>query len=69
MPTAAVLQGDQLTMAVFYWYLVKSDLSSLLIYSSVYWTSHFLLGTRKAQPCLTGHPVEVMAGIALLLVW
>ena len=27
---------SQLNMAVFYWYLVKSDLSSLHVYSSVH---------------------------------
>ena len=34
------LQDDQLYMAVLFLYLVKSDLSSLHVYSSVYWTSH-----------------------------
>ena len=29
------VQGDQLNMAVFVWYLGKSDLSSVYVYSSV----------------------------------
>ena len=49
---------DQLNMAVYFWYLVKSDLSSVHVYSSAYWTSHFLQGTRKTCPCLTGHLVD-----------
>ena len=40
-------------MAVFFWYLGKSDLSSVHVYSSVDCTSHFLQGTRKTRPCLT----------------
>ena len=35
-------------MAVFFWYLGKSDLSSVC---------HFLQGTRKRRPCITSHPV------------
>ena len=48
-----VIQGDQLNMAACFWYLVKSDFSSVHMYNSVHWTSHFLKGTRKTQPCLT----------------
>ena len=33
------LQPDQINMAVFIWYLLKSDLQ----------------GTRKTRPCITGH--------------
>ena len=36
---------------------VQGDLSSIYVYSSLHWTSHFLQGTRKTRPCLTGHPV------------
>ena len=35
----------------------KSDLSSVHVYSGVHLTSHFLQGTRKTWPCLTGHSV------------
>ena len=35
-------------------YLVKSDFSIVYVYCSVYWTSHFLQGPRKTQPCLSG---------------
>jgi hypothetical protein len=34
-------------MAVCFWYLVKSDMSSVQLYSSVYWTSHILQGHRN----------------------
>ena len=30
------LQGDQLNMTVFFWYFVKSDLSSFYVYSSIH---------------------------------
>ena len=40
-----LVQGDQLYLAVCFWYLVKSDLSGLHAYSSVHWTCHFLQGT------------------------
>ena len=43
-------------MAVFFWYRVKSDLFSVRYCTSVHW-SHFVQGTRKTRPCLTGHPV------------
>ena len=42
----SVKQGDQLNMIVFFLYLVKSDLFSVRLYSSVQW-SHVLQGTRK----------------------
>ena len=50
-----VLQDDQLNMTVLFWYLVKS----VHVYSRVCWTSHFLQGTLKTGPCLTGHPVFI----------
>ena len=49
------IQPDQ--MAVFFWYLVKSDLSIVRYCTHIHWTSHFLQGTRKTEPCLTGHSV------------
>ena len=45
-------------MAVFFCYLVISDLSSIRYYTHVHWTSHVSQGTRKIWPCLTGHPVS-----------
>ena len=36
------LQGDQLYMAVCFWYLFKSDLSSNSVYSSLHLALHFL---------------------------
>ena len=36
------IQGDQLNMAVFFWYLGKSDLSSVHVYSIVQWTTQLL---------------------------
>ena len=52
------VQGDQLNMVVFFWYPVKSDLSSVHIHSSIRFTSHCLQGTRKPRPCLPGHPIH-----------
>ena len=49
--------GDQLNMAVFFWYLGESDLSSVRHCSHVHWTSHFNPGTIKSGPGLTGPPV------------
>ena len=45
-------------MAVYFWYLVKIDLSSVDYCIRVHWASHFLQGTRNSWPCLTGHPVQ-----------
>ena len=36
---------------------LKSNLSSVQLYSSVNWTSNILQGARKSRPCLTGHAV------------
>ena len=44
-------------MAVFSVTLIKTDLSSVHLYSSIHWKSHFLQGTIKTRPCLTGDPV------------
>ena len=41
------VQGDQLNMAVFFWYLVERDFFSKRYFICVHWTSHFLQGTRK----------------------
>jgi hypothetical protein len=46
-------------MAVCFWYFVKSDLSSVQLYSNVYWTSHILQCPRNTWPCFFGHPVDV----------
>ena len=52
-----VLQGNQLYMAVCFWYLVKSDLSSVCVYTcSLH--CQFLQGTRKTWPCLSGQVVS-----------
>ena len=51
------IQGDQLNMAVCFWYLVKIVFSSVHVNISVHWTSHFLKGTRKTLPCLSGQVV------------
>ena len=47
------VQGGQLNMAVCFWYLVKG----VHVLSIVYWTSHFLQGTRKSWPYLSGRVV------------
>ena len=50
-----ILQGDQLNMAVFFWYLGKIDLSSVHVYSTLHWPSNLLQG--QTRPCLTSRPV------------
>ena len=35
------IQGDQLIMAIFFWYLGKNDLSSVHVYRGVKRKSHF----------------------------
>ena len=45
------IQGEQLKMAVFFWYIVKSNLSSVRYCNRVNCTSQFLQGTRKTRPC------------------
>ena len=52
------LQPDQTYMAVLFWDLGKSDLSSVSYSTCVHWTSHFLQGTRKRRPCIIGHLVH-----------
>ena len=52
------LQNNQLDMAVFFWYLVKSDWSSVRYCTSLHWTSHSFKDTRKIRPRLTGHSVS-----------
>ena len=34
---ATTIQGKQLNMAMFFWYIVKSDFSSLHVYIRVHW--------------------------------
>ena len=43
------LQPDQINMtdAVCFWYLVRSDLSSVRYSSRIHWTSHFITRYRK----------------------
>ena len=61
------IQGVQLCMAVSFWNLVKHDLPSEGVYSSLHWTNHFLQGTRKTLPCLSGHVVLLVKCIFMLL--
>ena len=64
--SGARLQGDWLNMALCFWCLVKSAI--LYVYSTVYWTIHFLQGARKTRPCLSGQIVsETMPVCTLLL--
>ena len=51
------VQGDQLYMAVCFWYFVKRDLSVVRSVQKI--TLDFLQGTRKTQPCLSGQVVAV----------
>ena len=53
--TGLEVQGDQLNMAVRFWYFVKSGLSSVRVNSRVQWTSNFLQFTKKhGHICLVG---------------
>ena len=54
--TNSDVQDDKLNIAVCFWYLIKSDLSSIRLCARVHWTCH-IFGTRKARPCLPGHPL------------
>ena len=54
-------------MAVFFWYLVISDLSSVYYCTRVHWTSHIFQGTRNTQQCITGDPVTETHGHVLLV--
>ena len=42
-----ILQCDQIIIAVFFWYLGNTDLSS----------KQLIQGTKKTRSCCTGHPV------------
>ena len=52
-----LIEGNQLNMAVFFSYFVKSDLSSVFYFTRVHWTSHLFQGTRKTRQRWIGHPV------------
>ena len=39
---------DQLNLDVYFWYLVKIDMSSVYVYISVHWTTQFIQDTRKS---------------------
>ena len=51
------VQDDQLYITVCLWYLVKIELSSVPVYSSVHWTRQFLQGARQTRSCLCGRVV------------
>ena len=53
----AYVQGDQLNMAVCFWYLVNSDCPVWATVHPVQWASQFLKCTRKTRLCITGHNV------------
>ena len=55
--TYSYIQGDQLNLAVFFWYLVKNDLSSLHVCSKYTGQVPFYKVPEKTRPCLTGNPV------------
>ena len=56
-PNWVNLLPDQINMAMFFWYPVKSDLFTVRCSTRVHRTSHFLQGTRPTRPCLSGDPV------------
>ena len=51
------VQGDRLYMAACFWYLVKSNLSSVRVYSREH-ISNYLQSARKTRPCLSGQVVQ-----------
>ena len=57
------VQPVQINMTVFFWYLLKIDLSSV----HENWISHFLQWTINTRPSIIGHPVrehaKKMAGV------
>ena len=52
-----MVQPDQINMAVFFWFLIKNEMSSVSYCIGIPWTIHFLQGTRDTRPCLTGHSI------------
>ena len=52
------VQGDQLYMAVCFWYLVNPDLSSERYFTVAYTSATFWDGTRTSRPCLSGRVVR-----------
>ena len=56
--TPALLIFDQINMALFFWYRLKCDLSSVRYFTRAHWTRHFTQGTRNTPSCITGHPVD-----------
>ena len=55
------VQFDEINMAVFFWYLVKIDLSSVRYCTRIHWTSYFLQGSIKTRPCINlgdGHELH-----------
>ena len=54
------VQVDQLNVTVCFWYLVKSVLSSVRVYSALNWTGHFFQVTRKLWLCLSGQVVSCL---------
>ena len=53
-----IIQGDQIYITVYFWYLVKRDLSSVCYCTVAYTIRHFLHGTRKTRPSLSGRVVQ-----------
>ena len=54
--TYIYIQGDQLNMDVFFWYLEKSDLTSVGYCTRVHCISRFLQGNRKNTAMLNWSP-------------
>ena len=69
------IQGDQLNIAACFWYLVKSNLSSLNVYISVHWTLDKSLFTKYQKntamfnwsPCIKIRIITIDITIARLL--
>ena len=55
VPPWIELQGDQLHMAVYFWYHVEIDLSNEYYCTKANTIAY--IGAIKTRPCLSGHPV------------
>ena len=66
MSGSFTLQGDQFNMTVFFRYLVKGDLSSVLGYSSVHLTSDFFTKYQKIMFSWSPYVSDPLSSILVL---
>ena len=62
-----IWSGDRPTLSMYLYvvklfcYLVKSDLTSVRVYSSLHWAIYFLQGKSKTRPCLSGQVIYIVS--------